>query len=181
MRVRPWCFDGSSSGTEGARCAASAGSWRLRCFVSVAAAAAGGGGGGCEVDGFGLLLGSVVSLPHPSPSPSEVEDSPYETRMVEWVRFIHLTDGVMKVGVRAGGATDDEHALDSDLAHEPSQLERLRPHLRHSPGMSDLALSTSFLRSTERNGLGATSGESLRQRYGMLSPVSKSRTQGQQS
>jgi hypothetical protein len=33
-------------------------------------------------------LGNTVS-----PSFSEVEDSPYETRMVEWVRFIHLTDG----------------------------------------------------------------------------------------
>lgn len=76
MRVRPWCFDGSSSGTDDTRCAASVGSWRLRCFVSVAATA---GGGGCgEVDDdFGLFLGSVVSLllPSSSPSPSEVEDS----------------------------------------------------------------------------------------------------------
>ena len=73
MRVRPWCFDGSSSGTEVTRCAASAGSWRLRCFVSVAAA--GDGDGGCgEVDDFGLFLGSAT-LTSSSPSSSEVEDS----------------------------------------------------------------------------------------------------------
>jgi hypothetical protein len=76
VRVRPWCFDGSSSGTGDARCAASAGSWRLRCFVSVAADGGGGGGGCEEVDDFGLFLGSVVSLPSSSPSSSEVEDSP---------------------------------------------------------------------------------------------------------
>jgi hypothetical protein len=75
-------LDGSSGGTVGARCAASAGSLRLCrcCFVPGGGGEDDGGGGG----GFGLLLGCGDV----SDSLSEAEESPpYETR----VRFMHLT------------------------------------------------------------------------------------------
>ena len=90
MRVRPWWFDGSSSGTEGARCAASAGSLRLRFSFAFALFTAAGGcgcGWGEDVDLFGLLLGGDGSPlpPLSSHSSSEVVDSPYETRMTGWV------------------------------------------------------------------------------------------------
>ncbi len=78
--MRPWWFDGSSSGAEGARCAARAGSLRFFVIASLAAATvAGGCGCGCgeDDDFFGLLLGGDGSplLPPCSHSSSEVGDS----------------------------------------------------------------------------------------------------------
>ena len=138
--------------------------------------AADGDGGGCgEDDDFCLFLGRDFSLPSSLPSSFE-EDSLYETRMVEWVRFIHLTDGDgQTVRVRTGSAADsgsyitvssETGSFKSAPPLAPSSVTRrlrlanvclycnqiLSIFKNYSPGMSDFTLSTSMPQNTERNG-----------------------------